>query len=98
MLTFRKRTHSSGLHLSLCRLQPAVRRVFEIAGFTELFDLHATVEEAMGEGAGYTGPPALVTPPGNAILQLQHERVVCCSLRQAGCARQRLACGSSFQP
>lgn len=45
MLSLRKRTHSSGQHMTLCGLQPAVLNVFEISGFTNLFDLHRTVDE-----------------------------------------------------
>lgn len=47
MLALRKRTHSSGQRMTLCGLQPAVLNVFEISGFTKLFDLHRTVDEVL---------------------------------------------------
>ena len=47
MLALRKRTQAAGIRLCLCRLQPAVQQVFEISGFTGIFALFPTLEEAL---------------------------------------------------
>jgi stage II sporulation protein AA (anti-sigma F factor antagonist) len=47
LLTLRKRTHAMGVRMRLCQLQPAVRQVFEISGFLDIFDLHPTVEDSL---------------------------------------------------
>jgi anti-anti-sigma factor len=47
MLVLRKRLHAAGLPLRLCQLQPAVLQVFEISGFTNIFEIRATLEDAL---------------------------------------------------
>ena len=47
MLSLRKRSQAAGLRLRLCCLQPAVYQVFEISGFTGVFELHPTLEAAL---------------------------------------------------
>jgi anti-anti-sigma factor len=47
LLSLRKRSQAAGLRLRLCRLQPAVSQVFEISGFTGIFELYPTLEDAL---------------------------------------------------
>lgn len=47
LLALRKRSHSAGISMRLCLVQPAVRHVFEISGFTSIFNLHPTLEQAL---------------------------------------------------
>jgi anti-anti-sigma factor len=47
LLTLRKRSQAAGLRLRLCCLQPTVSQVFEISGFTGIFELYPTLEEAL---------------------------------------------------
>jgi anti-anti-sigma factor len=47
MLSLRKRSQAAGIRMRLCRLQPAVYQVFEISGFTGIFELFPTLEEAL---------------------------------------------------
>lgn len=47
LLSLRKRSHTMGIRMRLCQLQPSVRQVFEISGFTDIFDIHGTVEESL---------------------------------------------------
>lgn len=47
LLSLRKRTHAGGIRMRLCLLQPSVRQVFEISGFTDIFDIHPTLEDAL---------------------------------------------------
>jgi len=47
LLMAAKRAGSSGGKVSLCRLQEHVREVFDIAGFTAIFPIHASLEEAL---------------------------------------------------
>ena len=47
LLVLRKRLHTAGLPLRLCHLQPGVQQVFDISGFTKIFEIRATLEEAL---------------------------------------------------
>lgn len=47
LLALRKRTQAAGIRMRLCRLQPAVYQVFEISGFTGIFELCPTLEDAL---------------------------------------------------
>ncbi len=47
LLSLRKRTHATGIRMRLCRLQPAVAGVFEISGFTGIFELYPSLEQAL---------------------------------------------------
>jgi len=47
LLMAAKRSGSSGGMVSLCRLQEHVREVFDIAGFTTIFSIHTSLEEAL---------------------------------------------------
>ena len=47
LLSLRKRSQAAGLRLRLCSLQPTVCQVFEISGFTGIFELYPTLEEAL---------------------------------------------------
>lgn len=42
-----KRVKAAGGRLELCALAPPIREVFEISGFFKLFDVHATLDEAL---------------------------------------------------
>lgn len=47
LITLAKRARAGELRMCLCGLQEPVREVFDIAGFTVLFDLAATRDEAL---------------------------------------------------
>lgn len=47
-LVLHKRLHAAGRRLRLCALQPAVRQVFDLSGFSDIFELHPTLEQAVG--------------------------------------------------
>jgi anti-anti-sigma factor len=47
-LVLHKRLHAVGRRLRLCGLQPAVRQVFDMSGFSDIFELHPTLEQAVG--------------------------------------------------
>ncbi len=49
MLSLRKRMQVAGIRLRLCQLQPGVLQVFEISGFTDIFEIRPTLEEALAE-------------------------------------------------
>jgi len=49
MLASLKRLRKAGGDLKLARLHPYVRETFEIAGFTQLFEIYDREEEAVGE-------------------------------------------------
>ena len=47
LITLAKRAQGGGFRLRLCGLQPEVRDVMDIAGFTQLFDLSDSRAEAL---------------------------------------------------
>jgi anti-anti-sigma factor len=47
LLSLRKRSKAAGLRLRLCSLQPPVGQVFELSGFTGIFDVYSTQVEAL---------------------------------------------------
>jgi len=48
LLLAAKRVRAARGHLALCCLKAHVREVFDVSGFTALFDLHDTREAAVG--------------------------------------------------
>lgn len=48
LLLAAKRTSASGGRLALCALKDNIREVFEISGFTAIFQIHPTQEKAVG--------------------------------------------------
>lgn len=49
LITLAKRTRAGELRMRLCGLQEGVREVFDIAGFTALFELCDTRSAALGQ-------------------------------------------------
>jgi len=48
LLMAAKRTSANGGRLALCAMKDNIRNVFEISGFTAIFQIHVTQEEAIG--------------------------------------------------
>jgi len=48
LLMAAKRTAAVGGHIALCSLKGSIKEVFEISGFTAIFQIYATREEALG--------------------------------------------------
>ena len=49
LITLAKRARAERFAMALCGLQPSVLEVFEIAGFTQLFEIRDTREAALAE-------------------------------------------------
>jgi len=47
-LLAQKKIRATGGSLKLCNLQPFIREVFDISGFSSIFSIYAGLEEAMG--------------------------------------------------
>jgi anti-anti-sigma factor len=47
LLMASKRAHAAGSRIVLAGLSPAVRKAFEVAGFTGMFAMHADVDAAL---------------------------------------------------
>jgi anti-anti-sigma factor len=58
LLMARKRLAVSGEAIAICALQQHIRNVFEIAGFTMLFPVFATEDEAVGHFPARPSPAA----------------------------------------
>ncbi len=47
-LLAQKKTGATGGNLKLCNLQPFIKEVFDISGFSTIFTIYPGLEEAMG--------------------------------------------------
>jgi len=47
MLMFLKRSKTAGVKFVLCSLQDPIREIFDISGFTGIFEIFATCDEAL---------------------------------------------------
>lgn len=46
-LMTQKKLTATGRKLKLCNMQPAIKEIFDISGFSQIFEIHDTEEEAL---------------------------------------------------